>query len=146
MFAILCEVSLLIPEDQRGLYGMASEVSNWDSMFRNAFANGLNAIDMADGVAGNRFVDPVELAQVLADDRLKVDLEWAACLGVWGLELSELVPQPHTNDCGGRGLDDDILEEFFSLIISGFDPMIDDFVTANDKPFLSQFPFLADPH
>ena len=83
-------------------------------MFSEAFQSALTAIDMADGVSGNAFLNPADLAPLLADDRLKVDLEWSACLGVWGLELSELVPQPHTNDCGGRGLDDDVLEEFFS--------------------------------
>ncbi len=43
-------------------------------------------------------------------------------------------------------LDYDYLEEFLSMQISGFDPMYDDFVTANDVPFLTEFPFLAEPH
>jgi hypothetical protein len=139
-------VSLLIPEGQRDLYGMAADPASWDSMFRSAFRDSLSAVDLADGIQGNAFLDPAELAPLLADDRLKVDLEWSACQGVWGIELSALVPQPNTNDCGGRGLDDDVLEEFFSMVISGFDPLVDDFVRSNDKPFLSQFPFLATPH
>lgn len=79
----------------------------------------LMAIDNADSITGNSFSPPSELAALMADDRLKVDLEWSACLGVWGLELSMLAAQPNTNDCGGRMLDCDYLEEFLSMTISG---------------------------
>ncbi|MDH3902790.1 MAG: DUF4331 domain-containing protein [Xanthomonadales bacterium] len=138
--------SSLIPEEKRDAYKANSDPSTWDSLYRADIEASLTAIDMADGIAGNYFYSPSVLAPVMADDRLSVDLEWSACHGVWGFELSELVPQPHTNDCGGRGLDDDVLEELLSMVISGFDPMYDDFVRANDVPFLTEFPFLAAPH
>ena len=115
-------------------------------MYSTDFEEALTGIDSADGTNGNSFNPPSQIAPILADDRLKVDLEWSQCLGVWGFELSELAPQPHTNDCGGRLLDEDYVESFLSMTISGFDPLYDDFVTANDVPFLIEFPFLAAPH
>lgn len=138
--------SALITENRRGAYNIASEPSDWSALFGAELRAGLAAIDNADGNPGNAFYAPAVLGPVLADDRLKVDLEWSACLGVWGIELSELVPQPHTNDCGGRGLEENVVETWFSMLVSGFDPLYDDFVTANDKPFLQDFPFLAAPH
>ena len=57
-----------------------------------------------------------------------------------------LVPQPNTNDCGGRGLADDVFDELMSIVVSGFDPVVSDFVDSNDVPFLTDFPFLAEPH
>ncbi len=138
--------SLFIPEEKRDAYNAASDPSTWVSLYGADLETALTGIDSTDGISGNSHIPPSELAPILADDRLKVDLEWSACLGVWGMELSVQIPQPNTNDCGGRMLDYDYLEEFLSMTISGFDPMYDDFVTANDVPFLTEFPFLAAPH
>jgi len=137
---------LLLPEEKRAAYNAASDPGTWVSLYTADMQAGLTATDGADGINGNSFNPPSQIAPLMADDRLKVDLEWSACHGVWGLELSMLVPQPNTNDCGGRMLDYDYIEEFLSMAISGFDPLYDDFVTANDVPFLSEFPFLAAPH
>jgi len=138
--------STLISKEKRDAYNSASDPSSWQSMYGDDLQAALEGIDNADGISGNSFDPPSEIAPILADDRLKVDLEWSQCLGVWGLELSLLVPQPNTNDCGGRMLDYDYIEEFLSMTISGFDPLYDDFVTANDVPFQTEFPFLAAPH
>jgi len=138
--------STILPEEKRDAYNAASDPSTWVSMYSADFEAALTGIDNSDGISGNS-LDPIsEIAPILADDRLKVDLEWSACLGIWGFERSELVPQPHTNDCGGRMLDYDYVEEFLGMTISGFDPAYDDFVTENDVPFLTEFPFLAAPH
>jgi len=138
--------STILPEEKRDAYNAASDPSTWDSMFRADLEAALTGIDSADGIGGNSFNLPSEIAPILADDRLSVDLAWSQCLGVWGFELSQLVPQPHTKDCGGRMLDYDYMEEFLSMTISGFDPLYDDFVTENDVPFLAEFPFMAAPH
>jgi hypothetical protein len=138
--------SLFIPEEKRDAYNAASDPSTWVSLYGADLETALTGIDSTDGISGNSHIPPSELAPILVDDRLKVDLEWSACLGVWGMELSVQIPQPNTNDCGGRMLDYDYLEEFLSMTISGFDPLYDDFVTANDVPFLTEFPFLAAPH
>ena len=138
--------STILPEEKRDAYNAASDPSTWVSMYSADFEAVLTDIDNADGISGNPLDPPSEIAPIMADDRLKVDLEWSACLGIWGFERSELVPQPHTNDCGGRMLDYDYVEEFLGMTISGFDPVYDDFVTENDVPFLTEFPFLAAPH
>lgn len=138
--------SLLLPEEKRAAYNAASDPTTWGSLYTADMEAGLTGTDNADGIIGNSFNPPSEIAPLMADDRLKVDLEWSACHGVWGLELSMLVPQPNTNDCGGRLLEEDYIKDFLSMTISGFDPLYDDFVTANDVPFLAEFPFLAAPH
>ena len=138
--------STLVPEEKRAAYNAASDPDAWVSLFAADMEVGLTGMDSADGIIGNSFNPPSELAPLMADDRLKVDLEWSACQGVWGLELSMLVPQPNTNDCGGRMLDYDYIEEFGSMTISGFDPLYDDYVTSNDVAFLAEFPFLGAPH
>jgi hypothetical protein len=136
----------LIAEEKRDAYNTASDPDTWSFLYQADLEAALTGIDSADGIMGNSFNTPSEIAPILADDRLKVDLEWSRCHGVWGLELSMLVPQPNTNDCGGYLLESDYIEEFLSMAISGFDPLYDDFVTANDVPFLTEFPFLAAPH
>ena len=138
--------STLISEDNRDAYNADSNPGTWASSYGAAFEAALTGIDSADGIGGNAFNSPAVIAPILADDRLLVDLEWSACHGVWGVELSMLVPQPNTNDCGGRLLDENYVETFFSMTIASFDPMYDDFVTANDLPFSAEFPFLAAPH
>ena len=135
-----------IPEGKRDVYNANSDPDSWTGLYGTDIEAALTAIDMADGIAGNYFSPPSVLGPIIVDDRLKVDLEWSQCLGIWGFELSALVPQPHTNDCGGRLLEEDIIEALFSMLISGFDPIYDDFVTENDVPFLTEFPFLAAPH
>ena len=49
-------------------------------------------------------------------------------------------------DSSGRSLDYDIHENLFNVLITSFDPFVDDFVDGNDVPYLDQFPFLAPPH
>ena len=135
----------LIAEEKKDAYNMASDSDTWVSLYGSDLQAALTGIDSADGIMGNSFNSPAEIAPLLADDRLTVDLAWSQCLGVWGIELSMMVQQPNTNDCGGRMLDYDYLEEFLSMTISGFDPLYNDFVTANDVSFLADFPFLAAP-
>ncbi|HEY5775982.1 MAG TPA: hypothetical protein VIS57_07855 [Xanthomonadales bacterium] len=135
-----------VPDEKKDAYNTASDPDTWFSLFNADIIAILTAIDLADGMPKNAYKVPSELSPVLADDRLKVDFEWAACLGVWGFETSELVPQPHTNNCGGRGLAANSDEEVLSMVISGFDPVYDDNVTANDVAFLTESPFLAPPH
>ena len=135
-----------IPEEKRDAYNTASDPGAWDSLFRADIEASLTGVDTADGIVGNSLYPSSVLAPIMADDRLQVDLEWSACLGLWGIEFSALVPQPNTNDCGGRGLEQDVLADILGITVSSFEPPIDDFVTANDVPFLTEFPFLAAPH
>lgn len=48
-------------------------------------------------------------------------------------------------DSSGRNFDYDIHENLFNVLITSFDPLVDDFVADNDVPYLNQLPFLAPP-
>ena len=135
-----------VPDEQIDAYNSNSNPATWPGLYTAGIQAGLTAVDLADGVPGNPLESPEVLAPVMADDRLTVDLEWSQCLGVWGIEFAMLVPQPNTNDCGGRGLADDVFDELMSIVVSGYDPVVSDFVDSNDVPFLTGFPFLAAPH
>jgi hypothetical protein len=139
-------VTGFLPEEKRDAYNAASDPSTWVADYSADIEASLTAIDLADGIEGNSFLDPADMAALMADDRLRVDLEWAQCGGIYTIEFSDLVPQPHTNDCGGRQLSTDVVDDFLSTVVSGFDPWVSDFVGANDKAFLTEFPFLAAPH
>lgn len=139
-------ISSVISAPLKDSYNAASDPSTWAASFGADLEAGLTALDSADLVAGNALAPPSVMGPLLVDDRLKVDLEWSACPGYLGLEFSELVPQPHTNDCGGRKLEEDVLDSSLSVLVSGFDPVVSDFVDANDVPFLTVFPFLAPPN
>lgn len=136
----------LISEGTRAAYNSSSDPSDWPAIFTSEIEAGMTALDLADGVQGNGFIAPSVFAEIAADDRLQVDLEWSQCADYFTIETSDLVPQPHTNDCGGRKLTEDVIDDFLSMQVSSWDPMVRDFVDANDMPFLAQFPFLAVPH
>jgi hypothetical protein len=136
----------LIPEGTKDEYNASSDPSAWPALFSSEIEAGMTALDLADGVQGNGFIAPSVFAEIAADDRLQVDLEWSQCAGYFTIETADLVPQPHTNDCGGRKLTEDVIDDFLSMQVSSWDPMVRDFVDANDVPFLAQFPFLAVPH
>jgi hypothetical protein len=86
------------------------------------------------------------LAPVFADDRLQVDIQKGQTGDhYFSIETSALVPQDW-NICGGRTLFSDVLDETLSMLVSSWDPLVGDYVDANDVPFLEEFPFLAAPH
>jgi hypothetical protein len=138
-------VNGFISDGQRDAYNAASDPSAWSGLFRSEILTTLGQLDSVDGILGNSLVDPQVMADLLVDDRMRVDLAWSACPGFFGQELSDLVPQPHTNDCGGRELTYNV-SDFLGFLINSFDPFITDFVDANDRPFLAGFPFLAPPN
>jgi hypothetical protein len=106
----------------------------------------LQALDTADGVVGNGYSDPATLAPVFADDRLQVDIRKGQTGDFYfSIESSALVPQDW-NVSGGRRLSEDVLDGTLSMLVSAWDPLVGDYVDANDVAFLEQFPFLAAPH
>ena len=101
---------------------------------------------MADGVAAwNGFYSAEEWSGIFAVDRVQIDVNKAHSVDYLSIELSQLVPQDW-EDSAGRALDYDVHETFWNLMITGFDPFIDDGLTGNDVPVLLEFPFLAQPH
>jgi hypothetical protein len=95
---------------------------------------------------GNGYSDPATLALVFADDRLQVDIRKGQTGDFYfSIESSALVPQDW-NISGGRRLSEDVLDGTLSMLVSAWDPMVGDYVDANDVAFPGQFPFLAAPH
>jgi hypothetical protein len=137
--------NLMIPESMRDSYNAAGDPSSWAAQFGGAMETSLQLLDTADGVIGNMFYDPQTLAPVFADDRLQVDIHKGQYGGYFTIESSALVPQDW-NISAGRRPSEDILDGTLSMLVSGWDPLVGDYVDANDVPFLAEFPFLAAPH
>jgi hypothetical protein len=86
-------------------------------------------------------------ADIFADDRLLIDIKKAQSSPdqYFSIEFSMMVPQDW-NISGGRRPAEDVLTTHLSMLVTAWDPILDDFVEANDVPFLTEFPFLAAPH
>jgi len=140
-------VSAFIPEEMRNEYNSNSDPETWDAAYNAAILAGVTAIDLTDGVAGNAATDPQVFTDIFADDRLLVDIKKAQSSPdqYFSIEFSMMVPQDW-NISAGRRPAEDVLEVHLSMLVTAWDPILDDFVTANDVPFLTEFPFLAAPH
>jgi hypothetical protein len=139
-------ISGLIPDDMRDAYNSNSDPGSWVAAYSDTLLEGLQSFSMADGdAAWNGFYSAEEWAGIFADDRVQIDVNKAQSVDYLSIELSQLVPQDW-EDSAGRALDYDVHETFWNLMITGFDPFIDDGLTGNDVPFLLEFPFLAQPH
>jgi len=85
--------------------------------------------------------DYSDLASVLNDDVLKLDISQprSSC-GYLGLESGA------SDVCGGRQLEDDVIDISYSVLANGETSGVVDGVPQNDKVFEGSFPFLATPH
>ena len=128
-------VSFTIPDEKKNSYNTASDPASWAALFQDDIEAGLVTLDGADFVLGNGFSEPETLAPIFADDRLQVDIKKGQTVGYFTIEASALVPQDW-NDMGGRALWFDIVDETLSMLVSGWDPVIGDFVDENDLDFL----------
>jgi len=136
----------LIPDGMLEAYKTNSDPGTWDAAYRNALLETLNMLATADGdPAWNGFNTAADWAEIFADDRVQIDVKKAQSVDYLSIELSQLVPQDW-NDSAGRALDYDVHETFFNVMITSFEPFVDDYLDGNDKPFLDTFPFLATPH
>ena len=125
------------------------------STFAVEIAGNLAILDSLDAVCGNQLLadDDNEdgryaaLAGILADDQLYVHSERGVCGTYLGLE-AEIVGAVAAGDggCGGRMLDDDVIDRSYSVLAAGILTGVDDLVTANDVENLADFPYLAAPH
>jgi len=139
-------IESLIPGDMIDEYKSNSDQASWNAAYRSTILGSLNVLATADGnPAWNGFGTADDWGGILTDDRLQIDVKKAQSVDYLSIELSQLVPQDW-NDSAGRALDYDIHETFFNVIITSFDPFIDDYLDGNDLPFLNNFPFLAEPH
>lgn len=120
--------------------------------YATGFFGSLAILDALDTVCGNQVAaspNPpryTPLAGVLADDRLYVNSNYSACtISYLAVEANALGIVPN-EDCGGRTLGVDIADRSYSLLAAGELTGVSDGVAANDKEFLADFPYLADPN
>ena len=139
-------VSSLIPEEMRNDYNSNSDPATWDAAYNAAILASLEGLEVANGQPGYQgFYTQQEWADIFADDRLQIDIKKAQSVDYMTIERS-MIEGLDYNESSGRALDYDIHENLFNVLITSFDPFVDDFVYGNDVPFLTGFPFLAPPH
>ena len=139
-------VEAWIPLEMRNHYNQNSDPSTWAADYRATLLASLNAFAMADGdPAWNGFYTAGQWADVFADDRQQIDVKKAQSVDYMSIERAE-IEGLENNDGSGRALDYDIHENLWNVLITSFDPFVDDYVYGNDVPFLTSFPFLAPPH
>ena len=95
--------------------------------------------------AWNGFYTIEQWADVFPDDRIQIDVKKSQSVDFMTIERS-MIEGLEYEDGSGRSLDYDIHENLFNVLITWFDPFVDDYVDGNDVPFLNNFPFLAPPH
>ena len=139
-------ISGFIPEEMQNAYNSNSDPETWVAAYQDTLLTGLQSFAQADGdAAWNGYYTGEVWAEIFADDRIQIDVKKAQSVSYLSIELSQLVPQDW-NDSAGRALDYDVHEVFWNVMITGFDPFIDDGISTNDISFLGSFPFLAEPH
>jgi hypothetical protein len=139
-------VSGFIPEEMRNAYNSNSDPSTWDAAYNASILASLEEFGLANGQSGYQgFYTQDVWADIFADDRLQIDIKKAQSVGYMTIERSEVEGLDY-NESSGRALDYDIHENLYNVLITSFDPFVDDFVDGNDVPFLTTFPFLAPPH
>ena len=139
-------VSGFIPEEMRNAYNSNSNPATWDAAYNATILASLETLALANGEPGYQgFYTQQEWADIFADDRLQIDIKKAQSVDYMTIERS-MIEGLDYNESSGRALDYDIHENLFNVLITSFDPFVDDFVYGNDVPFLTGFPFLAPPH
>ena len=131
-----------------------SAAPNQWSTFASPFAASLAILDSLDTVCGNQLLSGDEaeagrydtLAGILADDQLYVHSARGECGTYLGLE-AEIVGalDEGAGGCGGRTLDDDIIDRSYSVLAAGILTGVDDTITGNDVPNSDACPFVAAP-
>src|SRR5262249_43239132 len=88
-----------------------------------------------------------ELATLLADDRLWVNSDSTVCGQFFSVELAALTHDGLMDiSCGGRTPNDDAIDVYRSLLVTGATKGVDDGVDHDDRQHsISEFPFLAPP-
>jgi hypothetical protein len=131
----------------------AAGPSQWAG-FKADIMTSLAIIDSLDETCGNQLIADGDadlrygaLADVLADDQLYVLSTSGECGVYLGLE-GEIVGalEAGAGGCGGRTPADDVIDRSYSVLAAGILTGVDDTITANDKSFSDDFPFLAAPH
>lgn len=106
-------------------------------------------VDWYDGIDGARQWPKAErdaLVELLLDDFLVVDTS-PGCTGAGYFELeAALLRGDRSTSCGGRALDDDIMDTLVTLLVNrGLGPELHDGVSRATRPSTTSFPYLAAP-
>jgi len=86
------------------------------------------------------------LTELLLADFLVLDMSKPFSEGSWfEIETAMLSGRPHAT-CGGRSLDDDVIDTLYPLLVGGVDgPRISNGVDQGARPSVRTFPYLASP-
>ncbi len=141
-------------------YNAVSDPTKWASTMIGGssvlaiFKGTLAAYDGLDNTCGNQaaFGGPLgaaytTLATVLADDELYVDTTQTACTTYLGVELKTL--GVNLNDCGGRTLTENTIDETYNLLALGAPtgPVTSGITSDGDgAPSNTTFPYLGAPN
>jgi len=131
----------------------AAGQSQWAS-FAPQMEGSLAILDALDATCGNQLLADdtnadgryAALAGILADDQLYVNSDSGECGVYLGLE-AEVVGAVGAGEgkCGGRTLEDDVIERSYSVLAAGVLAGVDDTITADDCTHSATFPFLCSP-
>ncbi len=127
-------INLLPPHNDalKDQYNQAVTIASW-SQFTDEIKGNLTAIDTLDGTTGNTVLPPADLASVLVDDRLIVDVSKPLCDAYLAVELGV------AGQCGGRTLSRDIIDDTLGAIVG---PGVSDNVSF-DSTLRTDFPFIG---
>jgi hypothetical protein len=125
-----------------------------DGTYLGAYRARLNAnLAFWDGLDGETRWQPDDdgkhpLTDLFLADFLVVDVAkpYAESGSFLEIELAHRASREHET-CGGRALNDDVMDTFFTLIVNGGDgPVIRDGVDQATRPGTRTFPYLAPPN
>lgn len=117
-------------------YNQEDDPSVFADRFQAEIQANIEALDTLDGTTGNTLLPPDALAGVLVNDFLLIDTSVPNCDAYLAVELGV------TDQCGGRTLERDVIDDTFGALVG---PGVSDFVD-NDSVFLNTFPFLGEPN
>jgi hypothetical protein len=129
--------------------------AGWTTTYGGEIAKNLAILDGLNGVCGDQplYASPaapasyVPLGGILADDRLWVDTNQSVCDVYLGVEAKAANLVPTLNDCGGRTLSNDVIDQSYSLLAAGdLTKAVNDGIPADSDTSGDTFPYLAAPH
>jgi hypothetical protein len=115
---------------------------------------GLALYDGFDGVCGNQWLAEggapapsryLQLARVMADDRLWINSSFGECREFFAVELAHASGKK-SHDCGGRSPVVDAVDVYRAVLVNGTTTGFEDGVDQDDRQHsVDRFPFLAAP-
>ncbi len=125
-------IDLLQDTGLTDVYNTTHDPMDW-AQFTGEIQANLEALDTLDGETGNTLLPPADLANVLVDDRLIIDVSVPTCDAYLAVELGV------ADQCGGRTLSRDVIDDTLGATVG---PGVSDFVGFS-SPIEDDFPFLG---